>query len=134
MAKESCSPRAEDQRLVDPSDCGELFADDVNGTERRREDRHEGLVVRARDVSRDQARAPHPAVFEQARTDQPVDLTQGIRRADPREPGKVGDGHLAGRIEQECCEDARLRVGAKDGQEGRSWRVHMTYYIIWQSY
>jgi hypothetical protein len=104
--------------------------DDQHRTERPREDRHEGLVVRARDVSGDQARAPYPAVFEQARTDQPIDLTQGIRRADPRESGEVGDGHLAGRIKQECCEDARLRVGAKDGQESRSRGVHMTYFIV----
>ena len=53
---------------------GKFVADDQHRTERPREDRHEGLVVGARDVSGDQARAPYPAVFEQACTDQPIDM------------------------------------------------------------
>ena len=120
VAEESRRPRSEDQRLIDLGDFGELVANDEHGTERPREDLYQGLVVRARDVSRDQAGAPHPAVLEQARTDEPVHLAQGVRRADPRPPREFSDGQLAGGVQQEGREDACLRVRTKHGQERRS--------------
>ena len=134
LAEESRRPGPEDQRLLDPRDAGELGADDQHGTERASEDLHEGLVVGAGDVGADQARTPHPAVFEQARADEPVDLTQGVRRAYPAEPGEVGDGRLMGGVQQERGQDARLRLGAEDGQERRSCGVHMTYFMVRQGY
>src|SRR5665811_2353637 len=97
-------------------------------------DRHEGLVVGAGDVSADQARTPHPAVFEQARTDEPVDLTQGVGGAYPRKPGKVSDRRLTGGVKQERGEDARLRLGAEYGQERRRRGVHKTYFMVRQGY